>query len=65
MFNAAESYQNEIYSQMTPLMKWNEFIRLREMAWHLKTASVRQQHPEWTEVEVDDEVKRIFLYAVT
>lgn len=31
----------------------------------LKAAALRDQHPDWTEEEVERRVKEIFLYAVT
>lgn len=34
---------------------------LWRQAWSLKLAGVRAQHPEWTPVQVDDEVRAIFL----
>lgn len=34
-------------------------------ARRVKAARLRQQHPEWTEGEVQQRVKEIFLHAVT
>ena len=31
----------------------------------VKAARLRELHPDWSEDEVQDEVKRIFLHAVT
>jgi len=61
----SEKIRTEIYKNMTPLQKWEEAYRLRLMAWELKSAGVKAQYPEWSEEEVQCEVRRIFLYAVT
>lgn len=34
-------------------------------ARELKAAGVRMQHPEWTEAQIREKVKEIFLHAVT
>lgn len=34
---------------------------LWRQAWSLKRAGVRAQHAEWTPVQVEDEVRAIFL----
>lgn len=34
---------------------------LWRQAWSLKHSGVRAQHPEWTPVQVEDEVRAIFL----
>ena len=34
---------------------------LWRQAWSLKLAGVRAQHPDWTPVQVDCEVRAIFL----
>lgn len=31
----------------------------------IKAARLRELHPDWTEEQVQEEVKRIFLHAVT
>lgn len=55
--------QKKIYAAMTPSQKLRQVLRLRQSAWDLKAAWLRKIHPEWTEVQVQDEVRRIFLYA--
>lgn len=55
----------EIYSRMTPSEKWAQAVALREVAWKFKAASVRSRYPDWTEEQVHDFVKKVFLYAVT
>jgi hypothetical protein len=31
----------------------------------LKVASIKKDHPEWTEEKIQDEVRKAFLYAST
>lgn len=38
---------------------------LRALAWNLKMARIRSQHPEWTEAQIQDEVRKIFLHGST
>jgi hypothetical protein len=53
------------YRDFTPAQKWAEVVKLREMAWELKRAMIRQSHPDWSDKQVEDAVRKIFLYAVT
>lgn len=55
--------QVEIYKKMSPAKKLAIADSLYRTAWQLKTAAIKQQHPEWTEVEVRKKVREIFLYA--
>ena len=34
-------------------------------ARRLKAARLREQHPDWTEAQIEQRVKEIFMYAVT
>jgi hypothetical protein len=61
----AERIRIEIYKQMTPAQKWNEFLKLRKFAWELKRAAVREQHADWSDEEIEAKVRQIFLYATT
>lgn len=45
--------------------KWKTAFRLYWSARKLKAARLREQHPEWTEEQVQERVKEIFLYART
>lgn len=60
-----QEIRRKIYRQMSYSQKWNEFLKLRKTAWDLKTAGVKMQHPHWSEQQVQDKVKEIFLYATT
>lgn len=62
---AVENMQGHIYKSMSPAEKWNQVCQLRQMAWQLKAAGLRSQHPDWTEEEIQHSVRKIFLYATT
>lgn len=48
-------------------MSGEEKLRTAAKMWwtarNLKAAFLRQQHPDWTEEEVEEQVKKIMLYA--
>ncbi len=50
---------------MSAQRKWELSIQLNFEARALKAAALRKDHPEWDEAFVQEEVKRIFLYAST
>jgi hypothetical protein len=50
---------------MTPGQKLQLFSDLYHAARKLKTAAIRQQHPDWSEAEISGKVREIFLYART
>jgi hypothetical protein len=62
---SAKNIQSEIYRKMSPAQKWEQVCQLRDAAWAMKRAGVRMQNPSWSEAEVENEVRKIFLYAVT
>ncbi len=64
-FQTVEEIQNQIYSKMSFAQKWETLQQLRAMAWTVKAAGIRALHPKWNDKEVQDEVKKIFLYATT
>jgi len=64
-FTDSEKMQWESYRSMTPGQRLEQAFRLREMAWTLKKAGLRSQHPNWTEAELENKVSRIFLHANT
>jgi hypothetical protein len=57
--------QERIYQSMTPEQKLRIAADLRDCAWELKAAGLRGQHPDWSEKEIQEKVKEIFLYATT
>ncbi len=57
--------QIKIFQNMSAQRKWELSIQLNFEARALKAAALRKDHPEWDEAFVQEEVKRIFLYAST
>ena len=53
------------YAHLTPAQKWEQAVKLREMAWSLKKAAIKQSHPDWSNEQVLKAVREIFLYAST
>ncbi|MBL8028191.1 MAG: hypothetical protein JNL74_17340 [Fibrobacteres bacterium] len=61
----AEAYQVARYKQMSYSEKYHMMMSLREFAVKVKGAGLRMQHPEWSEHEIKERVKEIFLNATT
>ena len=61
----ARAIQQEIYRRMTPGERWAEACKMYEFAWAAKAAGLRYDHPEWTEKQITEKVREIFLYATT
>lgn len=57
--------QLSVLRGMTPEQKWDVAVRQYWAARRLKAAFLRSEHPEWSEAEVDEAVRRAFLYART
>jgi hypothetical protein len=55
----------EISRRLTPEQKLRAIHELRRTAWELKAAWIRKCEPELPEAEVQERVRRSFLYAVT
>ena len=51
--------------RMTGAQKLRTAFQMYWGARRLKAARLRQQHPEWTEEQVQQKGKEIFMYAVT
>jgi hypothetical protein len=49
----------------TGQQKWKTAFALYWGARKLKATALRQQHPDWTESQVQEKVKDIFLHAAT
>ena len=54
-----------VLRRLTGAKKLHAASELYWFARRLKAAAVRQQHPDWTEEQVLNEVKEIFLRATT
>lgn len=55
----------ETLRRLTGQEKWRTAFALYWGARKLKAAFLRQQNPDWTEEQVQQRVKEIFMYAVT
>lgn len=51
--------------RMTGEQKLRTAFQLYWGAREIKAARLRQQHPDWTEEQVQQKVKEIFMHAVT
>ena len=58
-----DDIQKEIFRKMTGGQKLKLSMRLYWSARRLKAAWLRQQHPDWTEEQVQNEVTEIFKHA--
>lgn len=57
--------QIAILRRMTPEQRWQAAHRLYWTMRRHKTAFLQSQHPDWSEHQVDNEVRRIFSNART
>ena len=57
--------QLERYRAMTPAERWQQAEQLYWSARRLREAHERAQHPGWTDAEVCEHVRRVFLRAAT
>ena len=57
--------QVEIFRNMDPEQKWNLTVQLIRSVRELKAAFLREQHPDWTEEDVQKELRNIFLRGTT
>jgi len=57
------SEQKKIYRSMTPAQKLDVSIKLYQSAKTLKTAAIKEQHPDWNKEKIKKKVNEIFLYA--
>ena len=55
--------QLAVLRRMTPAERWDVARNLYWSARRLKTAFVRSEHPDWSDVAVEDYVRRVFLYG--
>jgi hypothetical protein len=57
--------QKKIYQSMPPEKKLRLALRLYHSARELKAAALRRDHPDWTEKEIHERIREIFLFART
>ncbi len=55
--------QSKIFYSMTPEERWRVAMRLSHTARELKAAAIRTFEPTLSEKEIQEKVKRIFMYA--
>lgn len=60
MPDSALDLQRRLISRMSPEAKLRASEALRLAAWDLKAGWLRGQHPDWSEREVQDAVRRSF-----
>lgn len=60
-----DSQQKKIYQSMTPEQKLHVALRLFYSARELKEAALRRDHPDWTEKQMQEKLREIFLNART
>lgn len=61
----ARQVQIEIFKKMTPDQKLKLSMSLYWSARRLKASWLRQQHPDWSEEQVENKVTEIFRNART
>ncbi len=59
----AERHRQSIFRKMTAKEKLDLSFSLYKTAWKLKRAAIKTAHPDWTDEQVEQRVKEIFLLA--
>lgn len=57
--------QKKSFQSMTPAQKLRLASDLCNFARKLKAAGLRKQYPDWSEEEIEQKVREVFLYART
>jgi len=57
--------QIRIFKSMAPERKLRVALQLYYSAKELKAAGLRSQNPDWSEDQIQNKVREIFLYART
>jgi hypothetical protein len=57
--------QKRIFASMSPEQKLKLVLGLYHSAKKLKRAGLKTQHPDWSEEQIEQSVREIFLYAGT
>ena len=68
MQSESEKYKEAVenrFKNMSASQKLNLSLKLYFTAKELKKAALHQLHPELTEIEIEEKVKKIFFYART
>lgn len=56
---------NKRFKDFSPEKKLELSMQLYYSAKELKRAALKQIHPDWNDVQIEKEVRRIFMYART
>jgi len=57
--------QKKIFQAMTPEQKLKVAMNLYYSARKLKAVALKQQYPDWSEEQIEQKIREIFLYART
>jgi len=60
---AQQKLQDEILRQMTPQQKLEVAMNLYYSARELKSAWIRQLHEDWSDQQVEEAVREVFVNA--
>ena len=63
--SAVVDIQIKIYLEMSPERKLEIAMQLFHSAYSLKRSALQYQHPEWSDREIDQELRSILLHART
>lgn len=61
----AERVHRQILRGMSPAQRYSQLMMLRQTAWELKAAAIREKCPELPDAEVQIRVAKIFIHATT
>jgi len=61
--NPALTRQLEIFRSMSPSERWQAARSLYWSARRLKAAYLRKQHPDWSDEQIEQAVKKAFQHA--
>lgn len=53
----------EAFKRMTYADKWTLIVEMNLQAREWKSAALRDLHPDWTELQVKEKVRELFLYG--
>ena len=63
--SSGSDIQKKIFQAMTPEKKLRLSLDLNFSSRRLKAAFLKTRYPEWTDKQIEDKVREIFLYART
>jgi hypothetical protein len=60
-----DAKQLEVLRQMTPEQRWRAAHNLYWTVRRHKAAFLKSQHPDWSDLQIEEEVRRTFVNART